>query len=223
MRRIPGLRCGGDSVHGDGTLDLKALRRCDHADDVAAVVVQSPNFFGVIEHVRVAGGDRACGWSAAGGGDCRGRFAGSGAAARGSGHRGDGRRKVSDWPPSYGGPYAGVIATREKFVRQMPGRLAGQTTDSEGQRGFVLTLATREQHIRREKATSNICTNQALCALAATVHLALLGKEGLREMAEQNLAKAQFALSELEKIPGVKRALLGAVFQRIYGRIAASR
>jgi glycine dehydrogenase subunit 1 len=105
-----------------------------------------------------------------------------------------------------------VIASREKYVRQMPGRLSGQTTDSEGQRGFVLTLATREQHIRREKATSNICTNQALCALAATVHLTLLGKEGLREQAEQNLAKAHFALSELEKIPGVTRAFSGAFF-----------
>jgi glycine dehydrogenase subunit 1 len=114
--------------------------------------------------------------------------------------------------PSYGGPFAGVVASRDKFVRQMPGRLAGQTTDSEGQRGFVLTLATREQHIRREKATSNICTNQALCALAATVHLTLLGKEGLREMAEQNLSKAQFALAELEKIPGVKRAFSAPFF-----------
>src|SRR6202035_4355308 len=108
--------------------------------------------------------------------------------------------------PSYGGPYVGAIATRDKFVRQMPGRLAGQTTDAEGRRGFVLTLATREQHIRREKATSNICTNEALCALAATVHLTLLGKEGLREMAQQNLAKAHFALAELTKIPGVRRA-----------------
>jgi glycine dehydrogenase subunit 1 len=114
--------------------------------------------------------------------------------------------------PSYGGPYAGVVASCEKFVRQMPGRLAGQTTDSEGHRGFVLTLATREQHIRREKATSNICTNQALCALAATVHLTLLGKEGLREMAQHNLSKAYFALSELEKLPGVKRAFSGPFF-----------
>jgi glycine dehydrogenase subunit 1 len=107
---------------------------------------------------------------------------------------------------AYGGPYLGLFATRQKFVRQMPGRLAGQTVDADGRRGFVLTLSAREQHIRREKATSNICTNQALCALAATVHLTLLGREGIREMAEQNLAKAQFALSQLEKIPSVKRS-----------------
>jgi glycine dehydrogenase subunit 1 len=114
--------------------------------------------------------------------------------------------------PSFGGPFAGVIATREKFVRQMPGRLAGQTTDGAGRRGFVLTLATREQHIRREKATSNICTNQALCALAVTMHLALLGKEGLREMAGQNLAKARYAVAEFEKLPGVRRAFSAPFF-----------
>lgn len=115
-------------------------------------------------------------------------------------------------PPSYGGPFLGVIATREQFVRQLPGRLAGQAFDSQGRRGFVLTLAAREQHIRREKATSNICTNQALCALAATVHLSLLGKEGLREMATHNLAKAHFALGELQKIPGVRRAFEAPFF-----------
>jgi glycine dehydrogenase subunit 1 len=117
--------------------------------------------------------------------------------------------------PSFGGPFAGVIATRDKFVRQMPGRLAGQTTDGEGRRGFVLTLATREQHIRREKATSNICTNQALCALAVTMHLSLLGKEGLREMAGQNLAKMRYATAELEKIPGVRRAFSGPFFNEV--------
>jgi glycine dehydrogenase subunit 1 len=113
---------------------------------------------------------------------------------------------------SYGGPFCGVIAAKEQFLRQMPGRLAGQTVDGNGNRGFVLTLSTREQHIRREKATSNICTNQALCALAVAIHLCLLGKEGLKELAAQNLAKARFALEELEKVPGVRRAFSGPFF-----------
>jgi glycine dehydrogenase subunit 1 len=99
----------------------------------------------------------------------------------------------------YGGPYCGVIACKEKFLRQMPGRLVGETKDKNGKRGFVLTLSTREQHIRREKATSNICTNQALVAMMVTIYLTVYGKQGLRELAEQNLAKAAYLRSALEK------------------------
>jgi len=106
-------------------------------------------------------------------------------------------------PVAFGGPYLGFLATREKFLRQMPGRLVGQTRDSKGRRGFVLTLATREQHIRREKATSNICTNQSLCALAATIYLSLLGKRGLKALAEHNLAKAHYAAQQLCTVPGM--------------------
>jgi glycine dehydrogenase subunit 1 len=125
-------------------------------------------------------------------------------------------------PPSYGGPFVGVIATREKFVRQMPGRLVGQTTDVNGQRGFCLTLATREQHIRREKATSNICTNQALCALAMTMHLSLLGRQGVRELAGQNLAKARYAREKLEAIPGVERVFPAPTFNEFVLRLPRS-
>ena len=96
-------------------------------------------------------------------------------------------------PLGFGGPYAGVIATKEKFVRQIPGRLVGETLDKNGNRGFVLTLSTREQHIRREKATSNICTNQALVALMTTIFMTVYGREGIRELARQNLAKAAYA------------------------------
>ena len=99
--------------------------------------------------------------------------------------------------PSYGGPFAGIIASKEQFIRQLPGRLVGETKDTNGNRAFTLTLATREQHIRREKATSNICTNQALIALMATVFMELYGKQGLRELATQNLAKARYLASKL--------------------------
>ena len=102
-------------------------------------------------------------------------------------------------PLSFGGPYAGVIATKEKFVRQMPGRLVGQTLDKRGHCGFVLTLSTREQHIRREKATSNICTNQALIALMATVFMTVYGREGLKELAIHNLAKTAYAVEQFGK------------------------
>jgi len=104
----------------------------------------------------------------------------------------------------FGGPYLGLFATRDKYVRQMPGRLCGQTVDADGKRGFVLTLSTREQHIRREKATSNICTNSGLCALAFTIHMTLLGEKGLRELAAINHARASAAADLLAAVPGVE-------------------
>jgi glycine dehydrogenase subunit 1 len=107
-------------------------------------------------------------------------------------------------PLSFGGPYLGLFATREKYVRQMPGRLCGETVDVDGRRGWVLTLSTREQHIRREKATSNICTNSGLCALAFTIHLSLLGEAGFRRLAELNHAKAVQLADRLEAINGVE-------------------
>lgn len=111
----------------------------------------------------------------------------------------------------FGGPYLGLFAVRDpKHVRQMPGRLCGETTDAEGKRGFVLTLSTREQHIRREKATSNICTNSGLCALAFSVHMTLLGEKGLRELAAENHRLACIAADRLAKVPGVR--LLNDVF-----------
>jgi len=105
---------------------------------------------------------------------------------------------------NFGGPYVGLFACQERFVRQMPGRLAGETVDAEGKRGFVLTLSTREQHIRREKATSNICTNSGLCALAFSIHMTLLGEAGLRRLAERNHAAAAAAAARLASIPGVE-------------------
>ena len=105
---------------------------------------------------------------------------------------------------NFGGPYVGLFATREKYVRQMPGRLCGETVDADGRRGFVLTLSTREQHIRREKATSNICTNSGLCALAFTIHMSLLGGTGLRQLAELNHARARQLAQALGGVPGVE-------------------
>src|ERR1700687_603671 len=208
--RNSGLQVEEIAFNASGQIDLPALRTAID-NETAAVIVQSPNFFGVLEQIpalaEVAHAREALlvvgiteGVSL---GAVRPPAEADIVAMEG---------QSFGLPPSYGGRFVGVIASREKFVRQMPGRLAVQATDAQGHRGFVLTLASREQHIRREKATSNICTNQALCALAATIHLCLLGKEGLREQAQQNLSKAHFALSELEKIPGVRRAFSGAFF-----------
>jgi glycine dehydrogenase subunit 1 len=163
----------------------------------ACVIIQSPNFFGIVENVREAA-DLA---------HAHGAllvFTFSEAVSLGilePPHDADivaGEMQSYAISPSYGGPYVGIIASKEKFIRQLPGRLVGQTTDSRGDRAFCLTLATREQHIRREKATSNICTNQALIALMATVFMELYGKIGLRELATQNLSKAHYLGSGLK-------------------------
>jgi glycine dehydrogenase subunit 1 len=191
-----------------GRVDLDALAAAV-TDETAVVLVQSPNFFGVIEDIP---------------------------AIAEIAHKKGALLAVSIAeavslgivrPPleadivsmeaqsfgvalSYGGPFCGVIAAKEQFMRQMPGRLAGQTVDGNGNRGFVLTLSTREQHIRREKATSNICTNLALVALMATIFLTVYGKEGIRELAEHNLAKAAYAAKTLSGQPGAKLLFTGA-------------
>jgi glycine dehydrogenase subunit 1 len=173
-----------------GGLDFDDLeKKVDQ--QTAAVIVQSPNFFGVVEKVK----------SAAEIAHRRGALlihVFTEAVSLGilepqrDADIVSGELQSFAISPSYGGPYAGVIAAKEKFIRQMPGRLVGETKDSRGNRAFCLTLATREQHIRREKATSNICTNQALIALMATVFMSVYGKQGLRELAGQNLAKAHY-------------------------------
>jgi glycine dehydrogenase subunit 1 len=178
-------------------LDLNRLEK-SMTPDTACVLIQSPNFFGTIEDV-VAIADIAHKHGAL--------LVVSIAEAVSLGIVEPPRQadiiameaQSFGVPLGFGGPYCGVIATREQYVRQMPGRLVGQTTDRNGKRGFVLTLATREQHIRREKATSNICTNQALIALMANIFMTIYGKVGLRELAKQNLAKAAYAAQQFDK------------------------
>jgi glycine dehydrogenase subunit 1 len=181
----------------DGRLNLSELEK-SITSDTACVLIQSPNFFGTIEDASaIAEIAHAKG----------AMLVASIAEAVSLGIVEPPRQadiiameaQSFGVPLGFGGPYCGVIATREQFVRQMPGRLAGQTTDRNGKRGFVLTLATREQHIRREKATSNICTNQALVALMVNIFMTIYGKVGLRELAKQNLAKTAYAAAQFAK------------------------
>ena len=189
---------------GEGRTDEKILFDLIQ-EDVSAVVLQSPNFFGVVEDLQSIG-ERIHDL----GGLMIASF--SEAVAYGilqpPGAMGAdiiaGEGQSLGIPVSYGGPYLGIFTTREKYVRNMPGRLVGETIDLEGKRGFVLTLATREQHIRRERATSNICTNEGLCALMATVFLSCLGKEGLKELALMNLSKAEYAKKAVSGVRGCK-------------------
>ena len=116
-------------------------------------------------------------------------------------------------PPSYGGPYLGLFATKQEYIRQMPSRLSGRTVDSQGRTGYVLTLQTREQHIRRERATSNICTSETLYALASTIYLAALGKQGLRQVAELCYQKAHYAAAQIAQLPGYSLPISGPFFQ----------
>jgi len=209
------------AVAADGRTDLKDLAA--KLDDSTAVVVAGyPNYFGVIEDV-AALADKSHEYGA------KLVTAVSEPIALGllksPGELGAdivaGDGQSFGLPLSFGGPYVGFFAVRQKDVRGMPGRLVGETTDLEGQRGFVLTLATREQHIRREKATSNICSNQGLCALMATIFMSLLGKQGLREMAEQNLAKAAYARKQLSGIKGFSLVFDGPAFNEFVVRSAA--
>lgn len=182
-------------------------------DDVAGILIQSPNFFGVVEDLRgcadivharkgllVAVAAEALSLGLL---EAPGRLGADIAC---------GEAQSFGLMPAFGGPSLGFMACAKAHLRQLPGRIAGQTKDVDGKRGFVLTLSTREQHIRREKATSNICSNQAWCALRATMFLETLGREGLREMAWQNVHKAHYAADALTRLTGVKLRFSGAFF-----------
>ncbi len=192
-----GMPVGFVGFDQDGRVNLKELEAAI-TDQTACVLIQSPNFFGTIEDVSAIAGIA----------HQRGVLLVVSIAEAVSLGIVEPPRDADivameaqsfGVPLGFGGPYCGVIATREKFVRQMPGRLAGQTVDRDGKRGFVLTLATREQHIRREKATSNICTNQALVALMVNIFMTVYGKVGLKELAKHNLAKAAYAAEQFGK------------------------
>ena len=189
-------------VGPDGTTDREALAAAVD-DETFAVAVQSPNFYGVVED-----------WNAGSGAAHAKGALSIGVVAEavsmallvppgeGGADIACGEAQSLGVPMHFGGPVLGFLACKSEHQRQLPGRLVGETRDAEGRRAFCLTLSTREQHIRRERATSNICTNQGLMALAANIHCSLLGKKGLREVAVQSHAKAEYAKREIARIPG---------------------
>ena len=204
---IPIAECAYEKA--TGRVDMAALEAAI-TPDTACVLIQSPNFFGTVEDVKAIA-ELA---------HSKGALlivSIAEAISLGAVKAPVEADIVSLEAQSYGvavgfgGPYCGVIACKEKFLRQMPGRLVGETKDKNGKRGFVLTLSTREQHIRREKATSNICTNQALVAMMVTVYLTIYGKQGLRELAEQNMAKAAYLRTALTAA-GAKPLFSGPIF-----------
>lgn len=195
-----------------GEIDLENLEeKID--EETSAVVCQSPNFMGVIENLekisKLVGSKQALFIVVVTEPISLGLLEAPGKLGA------DivvGEGQSFGIPLNFGGPYLGFIACSEGFIRQLPGRIAGETADVEKRRGFVLTLSTREQHIRRERATSNICTNQAWCALRATVFLETLGREGLRDVAWHNIQKANYALERLVQVDGVKQKFKGNFF-----------
>jgi glycine dehydrogenase subunit 1 len=202
----------------DGRVDIEELRRAC-TDDVFAVAVQSPNFLGVLEDydsiATVANGVGAVKIAVIAEATSLGIVTPPGA------HGFDicvGEGQAWGIPPQFGGPYVGFMVVRDALKRHMPGRLVGETVDVDGRRAFVLTLATREQHIRRGKATSNICTNEALIALAANIYLSLMGKEGLREVAWQSMQKAAYLRDRLRAISSITIAFGGPIYNEFVVR-----
>ena len=202
----------------DGKTDMDALRSM-LTEDVASFIVQQPNFFGQLEDadalgetVHAAGAmyvmscnpivlgimktPRACGADVA-----------------------VGEGQPLGMPIGFGGPYLGFMATTEKYMRKLPGRIVGETVDSKGERAYVLSLQAREQHIRREKASSNICSNEALCALTASVYLATMGPDGLAEAARQSMAKAHYLCRQLTALPGVELVFKGEFFHEFVTKL----
>lgn len=189
--------------HKNGQLDSAFIAK-HFNNEVAAIVLQNPNFFGIVEKTEeIAPLAQAAGAFfiacvnpiSLGLLTPPGEYGADIAVAEG---------QSLGIPPGFGGPFLGLLACKNKWLRKMPGRLVGQTVDVDGKRAFVLTLQAREQHIRREKATSNVCTTTALIGSCATFYMALVGKQGLRDVAYQNLAKAKYAFDQLTQIPGVR-------------------